>query len=64
MANYYIKKPSALISSVDVYHVGEDQWSDNYSERKVYTSKASADAMLPNPDGTNGGFKNATVVKE
>jgi len=64
MANYYIKKPSALISSVDVYHVGEDQWSDNFSERKVYASKASADAMLPNPDGTNGGFKNATVIKE
>ena len=64
MENYYIKKPSALISSVEVYHTGGDQWSDNYSERKVYTSKASADAMLPNPDGTNGGFKNATVVKE
>ena len=64
MANYYIKKPSALISSIDVYHVDGDQWSDNFSERKVYASKASADAMLPNPDGTNGGFKNATVIKE
>ena len=31
---------------------------------QIYTSKASADAMLPNPDGTNGAFKNATVVKE
>ena len=29
-----------------------------------HIKKSSADAMLPNPDGTNGGFKNATVVKE
>tara|TARA_B100002019_G_scaffold209999_1_gene182600 strand:- start:1912 stop:2106 length:195 start_codon:yes stop_codon:yes gene_type:complete len=64
MANYHIKKPSALISSVEVYHAGGNQWSDDYSERKIYTSKAKADAMLPNPDGTNGGFKNATVIKE
>ena len=64
MANYYIKKPSALTSSVEVYHVDKDQWSDNFSERKVYTSKESTDAMLPNPDGTNGAFKNATVIKE
>ena len=64
MANYHIKKSSALMPSNEVYHVDGDQWSDEYSERKVYTSKASADAMLPNPDGTNGGFKNATVIKE
>tara|TARA_A100001234_G_scaffold199449_1_gene190822 strand:+ start:58 stop:255 length:198 start_codon:yes stop_codon:yes gene_type:complete len=64
MANYHIKKSSALMPSVEVYHVADDQWSDDFSERKIYTSKASADAMLPNPDGTNGGFKNATVVKE
>jgi len=64
MASYHIKKASVLMSSVVVYHVGGDQWSDDFSERKIYTSKASADAMLPNEDGTNGGFKNATVVKE
>jgi len=61
---YYIKKPSTLDSSVTVYHVGADQWSDDFSERKVYSTKAKADAMIPNVDGKNGGFKNATVVSE
>jgi hypothetical protein len=64
MANYHIKKPSSLISSVDVYHIDGDQWSDNFSNRKIYTSKTSADTLIVNLDGKNGGFKNATVIKE
>ncbi len=39
-------------------------WDEDYSNRKVYSSKATADARVANPDGTNGGFNNATVVSE
>lgn len=61
---YHIKKASALMQSVEVYHVNADQWSDDFSERKIYDTEEEANATIANPDGTNGGFKNATVVSE
>ena len=48
----------------DVYYAGGLQWDQSYANRKVYSAKATADARVANPDGTNGGFNNATVVSE
>ena len=37
---YYIKKPSSLNSSVDVYYTGASQgfarWTDKFDDRKIY----------------------------
>ena len=37
---YYIKKPSSLNSSVDVYYWGKSQgvarWTDKFDDRKTY----------------------------
>ena len=39
---YYIKKPSSLNSSVDVYYWGKSQgmarWTDKFDDRKTYIS--------------------------
>ena len=59
---YHIKKPSGLMSSVDVYYVTDNRWSDDYTERKVFDEDPSS--MLSNPDGKNGGFNNGTVISE
>jgi len=59
---YHIKKPSGLMSSVDVYYVGGNRWSDDYTERKVFDEDPSS--ILNNSDGNNGGFKNATAITE
>ena len=63
MATYHIKKKSSL-DSYDVYYKGGVSWSDDYSKRKKYTSKAKVEAELVNTDGTNGGFNFASWVKE
>ena len=65
MANYHIKRPSRLDSTKDVYYTGANQkWTDDYSARKQYTNKTTTQAMLKNPDGTNGGWVGASVVTE
>jgi hypothetical protein len=63
---YHIKKPGLPLNAGigDVYYVGGLQWDNTYANRKVYSSKATADARIANPDGTNGGFVNATVITE
>lgn len=48
--------------SVDVYYVGDNRWSDNYTERKVFDEDPSY--MLNNPDGKNGGYSNSIVISE
>jgi len=63
MATYHIKKKASL-GDKDIYYVGDINWSDEYSQRKKYTSKASVEAELVNTDGTNGGFNSASYVKE
>jgi len=63
MATYHIRKKASL-SENDIYYVGDINWSDEYSQRKKYTSKASVEAVLVNVDGTNGGFNSASYVKE
>ena len=63
MATYHIKKKASLTDD-DIYFVGGVNWTDDYSKRKKYTSKASVEAVLVNTDGTNGGFNFASYVKE
>ena len=63
MAYYHIKKKASLTNN-DVYYVGGVNWSDDYSKRQKWTSKAQVEAVLVNTDGTNGGFNFASWVKE
>ena len=63
MATYHIKKKASLTEN-DIYYTGDVNWSDEYTQRKKYTSKASVEAVLVNTDGTNGGFNFASWVKE
>ena len=63
MATYHIKKKASLTEN-DIYFVGGVNWSDDYSKRQKWTSKAKVEAVLVNTDGTNGGFNFASWVKE
>ena len=60
---FHIKKPAAL-GSGDVYYESGSTWTQTYADRKVYSSKSTADAQATNYDGSNGGFKGSTVVSE
>ncbi len=60
---FHIKKPVAL-GSGDVYYKEGSDWTQTYADRKVYSSKSTADAQVVNYDGSNGGFVGATVVSE
>ena len=64
MANHHIKKASALLSGTDVYYVEGNRWSDDFADRKIFTNKTTAQYLIKNPDGKNGGFANASVVTE
>ena len=59
---YHIKKPSLINSSINVYYTGNRRWTDDFSERKVYSSDPSGD--MTNSEGKNGGWTGATVVSE
>ena len=59
---YYIKKPSHLNSSVNVYYIGNQRWSDKYDDRKQYTNNPTY--LTKNDDGKNGGWSGCTVVTE
>ena len=63
MATYHIRKKASLTDN-DIYFKGGVSWSDNYDSRKKYTSKASVESALANPDGKNGGMNFASYVKE
>ena len=60
---FHIKKPVAL-GSGDVYYKAGSEWTQTYADRKVYSSKSTADAQVVNYDASNGGFVGATVVSE
>ena len=59
---YHIKKPSHLDSSVNVYYIGNQRWSDKYDDRKQYTNNPPY--LTTNNDGKNGGWAGCTVVTE
>jgi len=63
MATYHIKKKASLTND-DIYFKGGVSWSDDYSSRMKWTSKAKVEEALANPDGKNGGMSNASWVKE
>ena len=63
MATYHIKKKASLTNE-DIYFKGGVSWSDDYSTRMKWTSKAKVEEVLVNTDGTNGGMTNASWVKE
>tara|TARA_B100000073_G_scaffold295558_1_gene259909 strand:+ start:297 stop:491 length:195 start_codon:yes stop_codon:yes gene_type:complete len=64
MANYHIKKSSVLLAGTDVYYVEGNRWSDDFADRKIFTSETTAQNTISNTDGTNGGFSGASVVSE
>ena len=75
---YHIKKGSVLGSAVptggEEYYAGDNVWTNDYSQRKIYENKSDADAQkgatitravggqsysyIPN------WFKNSTIVEE
>tara|TARA_B100000927_G_scaffold149007_1_gene120186 strand:+ start:397 stop:582 length:186 start_codon:yes stop_codon:yes gene_type:complete len=59
---YHIKRPSTLKVGATVYHTGGSNWSEDFSDRKVYNDNPTA--VIENTDGKNGGFSNATIVSE
>ena len=67
---YHIKTPSFMNPNIDVYYTNEDKWSETYADRKVYTTKSSANAVKATTVTRNGvtyapkHFANATVVSE
>ena len=68
---YHIKTPSVMNPTIgDVYYIGNNKWTETYADRKVYTTKSSADAVIATTITRNGytynpkHFANATVVSE
>ena len=55
-----IKKPSALGSDT-VYYTGGTRWSDDRSEAQSFVDETTANAVMVNTDGTNGGWTGATT---
>jgi len=54
----------------DVYYKGDNTWTETYDDRKVYSTKSSADAIKATTVTANGvtyapkHFANSTVVSE
>ena len=68
---YHIKTNSVMNPTIgDVYYKGDNTWTETYDDRKVYSTKSSADAVKATTVTTNGvtyapkHFANSTVVSE
>jgi len=54
----------------DVYYKGDNAWSEDYANRKIYSAKSGADAVKATTVTMNGvtyapkHFANSTVVSE
>jgi len=54
----------------DVYYKGDNAWSEDYADRKIYSAKSGADAVKATTVTMNGvtyapkHFANSTVVSE
>ena len=47
----------------DVYYEADpDQWTNDFSKRKIYTNKTTTENFIKNIDGKNGGFAGASVI--
>ena len=68
---YHIKTPSVMGSSIgDVYYKDETTWTEEYDDRKVFSTKSAATTVKNTTVTLNGHtwspkhFANATVVTE
>ena len=68
---FHIKTNSVMNPTIgDVYYKGDNTWTETYDDRKVYSTKSSADAVKATTVTTNGvtyapkHFANSTVVSE
>ena len=68
---YHIKTNSVMNPTIgDVYYKGDNTWTETYDDRKVYSTKSSADAVKATTVTRNGvtyapkHFANSTVVSE
>ena len=68
---FHIKTPSVINPTIgDVYYKGDNAWSETFDDRKVYSTKSSADAVKATTVTNNGAtyapkhFANSTVVSE
>tara|TARA_R100000315_G_C5214718_1_gene128029 strand:+ start:776 stop:988 length:213 start_codon:yes stop_codon:yes gene_type:complete len=68
---YHLKTPSVMGSSIgDVYYKGGDTWTENYSERKVFSTESAAITAKNTTVTFNGHswtpkhFANSTVISE
>ena len=68
---YHIKTPSVMGSSIgNVYYKDESTWTEEYDDRKVFSTKSAATTVKNTTVTLNGHtwspkhFANATVVTE
>jgi|TARA_R110002012_G_C11442571_1_gene590789 hypothetical protein len=68
---YHIKTNSVMNSTIgDVYYKGDNTWTEIFNDRKVYSTKSSADAVKATTVIINDytyapkHFANSTVVSE
>ena len=70
---YHIKKTSLVTDwnvGADMYYFGDNHWTDDYTKRKVYASKALAEqdqsyTYIKNGNTFQPGFwKNSTIITE
>ncbi len=68
---YHIKTPSIMGSTIgDVYYVNKDHWSEDYSERKIFSTDTQARIAKADTITKNGHtyipakLKNATIESE
>ena len=69
---YHLKRTSVAIGQ-DVYYTGGQNWSDDFSARKIFSSLTEVNTLIApttriignaEVSNANGGFKNAVVVEE
>jgi hypothetical protein len=61
---YYIKRQSLVDSSIMVYYIGDNRWSDDPSQKIEFESEEEVIELMHNPDGRNGGWGNAIIISE
>ena len=61
---FHIQKPSVLGTGKTVYYTGDKNWSDDPADKKTWSTSTTPTNLMNNPDGTNGGWNDATVVEE
>jgi len=64
---------SSVITGQTMYYAGDNHWTESFDDRKVYSTKAQANARIApttqrigdkDVSNANGAMKNATAVTE